>query len=257
MGTTFSQQPLHPPPAPPLPPTLASQGDHRDPRMRVPTGSLGLLPQQPQPGVAPSPQNQLLLQPSTPEANAPSALPQPSSQHPLPQTTTQPHAMDPLAARPCRIDLPEPDLEDPFVPKGLGGTGGEAGEEDEDDLATLDLDPDKGDDDLGNLDSLETTDKHLVDLLECDEFDLLAYADPELDQGEPKDAFPDQLRLVEAESEAPGPTPSTFGAVGLAPDIKVEDKSKLDPLLTPSVAAPHPNAGPPAPSRVLPLSSLL
>lgn len=90
--------------------------------------------------------------------------------------------------------------------------------EDEDDLATLDLDPDKGDDDLGNLDNLETADPHLDDLLNSDEFDLLAYTDPELDQGDPKDVFSDQLRLVEAEGE--GPTSSATA------DIKVEEKPK-------------------------------
>ncbi|XP_055021885.1 histone-lysine N-methyltransferase 2D, partial [Boleophthalmus pectinirostris] len=106
-------------------------------------------------------------------------------------------------------DLPEADLE------GLGDTGGDAGVEDEDDLA-LDLDPDKGDDALGNLDNLEANDPHLDDLLNSDEFDLLAYTDPELDQGDPKDVFSDQLRLVEAESETPSSGPVR---------VKVEDKS--------------------------------
>ncbi|XP_053706506.1 histone-lysine N-methyltransferase 2D isoform X2 [Synchiropus splendidus] len=93
-------------------------------------------------------------------------------------------------------DLPEADLE------ALEAAPGDGGVEDDDDLA-LDLDPDKGDDDLGNLDNLETNDPHLDDLLNSDEFDLLAYTDPELDQGDPKDGFSDQLRLVEAESETP------------------------------------------------------
>ncbi|TNN82463.1 Histone-lysine N-methyltransferase 2D [Liparis tanakae] len=112
-------------------------------------------------------------------------------------------------------ELPEPDLE------GLGDAPGDGGVEDEDDLA-LDLDPDKGDDDLGNLDNLETNDPHLDDLLNSDEFDLLAYTDPELDQGDPKDVFSDQLRLVEAESEAPS---SSSGSVL----VKVEGKGKLEP----------------------------
>nr|XP_046251817.1 histone-lysine N-methyltransferase 2D isoform X2 [Scatophagus argus] len=112
-------------------------------------------------------------------------------------------------------ELPEPDLE------GLGDPPGDGGVEDEDDLA-LDLDPDKGDDDLGNLDNLETNDPHLDDLLNSDEFDLLAYTDPELDQGDPKDVFSDQLRLVEAESEAPS---SSSGSV----HVKVEEKTKVEP----------------------------
>lgn len=112
-------------------------------------------------------------------------------------------------------ELPEPDLE------GLGDTSADGGVEDEDDLA-LDLDPDKGDDDLGNLDNLETNDPHLDDLLNSDEFDLLAYTDPELDQGDPKDVFSDQLRLVEAETEAP----SSSGTVGVKVEVKMEQGQK-------------------------------
>ncbi|XP_028266101.1 histone-lysine N-methyltransferase 2D isoform X3 [Parambassis ranga] len=112
-------------------------------------------------------------------------------------------------------ELPEPDL------VGLGDAQGDGGVEDEDDLA-LDLDPDKGDDDLGNLDNLETNDPHLDDLLNSDEFDLLAYTDPELDQGDPKDVFSDQLRLVEAESEAPSSSSRSV-------QIKVEEKCKGEP----------------------------
>ncbi|XP_077428838.1 histone-lysine N-methyltransferase 2D isoform X2 [Vanacampus margaritifer] len=110
--------------------------------------------------------------------------------------------------------LPEPELE------GLGDAPGDGGVEDEEDLA-LDLDPDKGDDELGNLDNLETNDPHLDDLLNSDEFDLLAYTDPELDQGDPKDVFSDQLRLVEAESE----TPSSVSGSAL---VKAEEKPKLE-----------------------------
>ncbi|KAG9353517.1 hypothetical protein JZ751_018184 [Albula glossodonta] len=126
----------------------------------------------------------------------------------------------PPASRSCRLDLPEPDAVDPYAPKVLGTVGGEEGAEMEDDLVTLHLGPDKGDDELGNLDSLETADPHLDDLLKCDEFDLLAYTDPELDQGDPKDAFSDQLRLVEAEGE--GPCSSST-----ASDIKLEAKPGL------------------------------
>ncbi|XP_034445428.1 histone-lysine N-methyltransferase 2D isoform X4 [Hippoglossus hippoglossus] len=147
-----------------------------------------------------------------------SAGPVPQHPHLQPQATSNPNT--PLqqsglvtnpqaAAAGNRLELPEPDLE------GLGEAPGDGGVEDEDDLA-LDLDPDKGDDDLGNLDNLETNDPHLDDLLNSDEFDLLAYTDPELDQGDPKDVFSEQLRLVEAESEPPS------GSVL----IKVEGKSK-------------------------------
>ncbi|MEQ2206743.1 hypothetical protein XENOCAPTIV_002344, partial [Xenoophorus captivus] len=111
-------------------------------------------------------------------------------------------------------ELPEPDLE------GLGDAAGDGGVEDENDL-TLDLDPDKGDDDLGNLDNLETNDPHLDDLLNGDEFDLLAYTDPELDQGDPKDVFSDQLRLVEAKGETPS---SVAGSARCNVENKAKDK---------------------------------
>ncbi|XP_020490682.2 histone-lysine N-methyltransferase 2D isoform X2 [Labrus bergylta] len=136
-----------------------------------------------------------------------------TEQHQLPQPSVVP------GTQPATVEnseeLPEPDLE------GLENTHGDGGVEDEDDLA-LDLDPDKGDDDLGNLDNLETNDPHLDDLLNSDEFDLLAYTDPELDQGDPKDVFSDQLRLVEAESEAPS---SSSGSVV----VKVEEKATKEP----------------------------
>ncbi|XP_062871993.1 histone-lysine N-methyltransferase 2D [Trichomycterus rosablanca] len=125
------------------------------------------------------------------------------------------------------VSLPVPDL-DPFAAKELSDTGPEAGVED-DDLA-LDLDPDKGDDDLGNLDSLETNDPHLDDLLNSDEFDLLAYTDPELDLGDPKDVFSDQLRLVEAEGEG-------SGLSGPA-NVKVEKKATVGVIAKHSTKAP-------------------
>ncbi|XP_063808767.1 histone-lysine N-methyltransferase 2D isoform X2 [Pseudophryne corroboree] len=71
----------------------------------------------------------------------------------------------------------------------------------DDDLANLSLDVAKADDDLGNLDNLETNDPHLDDLLNGDEFDLLAYTDPELDTGDKKDIFNEHLRLVESANE--------------------------------------------------------
>ncbi|NXQ75532.1 KMT2D methyltransferase, partial [Quiscalus mexicanus] len=95
---------------------------------------------------------------------------------------------------PCDVPV-EPDLDDDF--------GSHKDLEDDDDLANLSLDPDvaKGDDDLDNLDSLETADPHLDDLLNGDEFDLLAYTDPELDTGDKKDIFNEHLRLVESANE--------------------------------------------------------
>uniref|UniRef100_A0A4W5RJ85 Uncharacterized protein n=1 Tax=Hucho hucho TaxID=62062 RepID=A0A4W5RJ85_9TELE len=222
----------------PMPQGMDSQTEGvRDSRLGLQQGGMSLL--LPQQSTGPS-QQQPHLQPHTgtsQTANAPSSHSgQQQHQHQPPQNSTESQAG---ASGDPNVDLPEPDLEDPFAPKRLGNAPGDGGMEDEDDLA-LDLDPDKGDDDLGNLDNLETTDPHLDDLLNSDEFDLLAYTDPELDQGDPKDVFSDQLRLVEAEGETPG----TSGAQ----DIKVEQKPKVEenPISNTggsmSFTAPHPSS---------------
>lgn len=177
-----------------------------DSTLGLPQGGLPvLLPQQTTGSVSQQP----CLQP---QAATSSSSTQSTEQHRLaqPGIMAQPQA----ATAGSREELPEHDLE------GLGNAPGDGGVEDEDDLA-LDLDPDKGDDDLGNLGNLETNDPHLDDLLNSDEFDLLAYTDPELDQGDPKDVFSDQLRRVEAESEAPS---SLHGSV----HVKVEEKAKVE-----------------------------
>lgn len=183
----------------PVPQAGAMQTDGAgNPQMGLQQGGLSvLLPQQ---------SHQAHLQHQVPASNPNIAC---TDHHQLPQQSTVAGPQPTTVAE----ELPEPDLE------GLADPSADGGVEDEDDLA-LDLDPDKGDDDLGNLDNLETNDPHLDDLLNSDEFDLLAYTDPELDQGDPKDVFSDQLRLVEAESEAPS---SSSGSAL----VKVEDKPKV------------------------------
>ncbi|XP_047016334.1 histone-lysine N-methyltransferase 2D isoform X1 [Ictalurus punctatus] len=198
-----------------LPPSFAAQGEGgQGPRLGLPQANLGqLIPQQS--NIPPS-QSQLQSH----------EVPSTHSNTPVSHSTIQQQSSQNSATREQQsvaenVDLPEADLEDPFAAKDLGEAGTEAGVED-DDLA-LDLDPDKGDDDLGNLDNLETNDPHLDDLLNSDEFDLLAYTDPELDQGDPKDVFSDQLRLVEAEGEGSG--------------TKVEEKPKVGTTAKQSVTA--------------------
>uniref|UniRef100_A0A3B1KLR4 [histone H3]-lysine(4) N-methyltransferase n=1 Tax=Astyanax mexicanus TaxID=7994 RepID=A0A3B1KLR4_ASTMX len=204
-----------------VPPSRAEVG--QDPRLGLPQPGLGIL--MPQQSSIPQPQSQ--LQPQQIPTQTPS-----NTQNSSHATTQQqaPRANTVGGQQPAEVsvDLPEPDLGDPFAAKDLGDAGAEAGVEDEDDLA-LDLDTDKGVDDLGNLDNLETNDPHLDDLLNSDEFDLLAYTDPELDQGDPKDAFSDQLRLVEAEGEGSGPSVST--------DVKVEEKPKVSVIAKDSLTA--------------------
>ncbi|KAM4563268.1 histone-lysine N-methyltransferase 2D isoform 2-T2 [Odontesthes bonariensis] len=178
-----------------------------DSQLGIPQGGISvLMPQQSTGSVSQQPH--MLPQAAASTSSTPS-----TEQHRLsqPGLVTEPQT----ATTENSEELPEPDLE------GLGDAPGDGGVEDEDDLA-LDLDPDKGDDDLGNLGNLETNDPHLDDLLNSDEFDLLAYTDPELDQGDPKDVFSDQLRLVEAESE----TPSSLSGSSHA---KVKEKAKVEP----------------------------
>uniref|UniRef100_A0A3B4D0F7 [histone H3]-lysine(4) N-methyltransferase n=1 Tax=Pygocentrus nattereri TaxID=42514 RepID=A0A3B4D0F7_PYGNA len=207
-----------------VPPSVDAQTESgQDPRIGLPQPSLGILMSQQ--NSVPQPQSQLQPQqmPSTP-SNTPGP-----SHSTTQQQGSQANTVGEQQSAEEPVDLPEPDLEDPFATKELGDAVAEPGVEDEDDLA-LDLDPDKGDDDLGNLDNLETNDPHLDDLLNSDEFDLLAYTDPELDQGDPKDVFSDQLRLVEAEGEGSGPSITT--------DIKIEEKPKVSLIAKDSLATP-------------------
>ncbi|KAF5906764.1 histone-lysine N-methyltransferase 2D isoform X1, partial [Clarias magur] len=195
-----------------LPPSFVAQGEGgQGPRLGLPQANLGqLMPQQSN------------IPPSQPQLQS-QEIPSTQSNTPVSHSNIQQSSRNSAAEE--TVDLPEADLEDHFAAKDLGETGAETGVEDEDDLA-LDLDPDKGDDDLGNLDNLETNDPHLDDLLNSDEFDLLAYTDPELNQGDPKDVFSDQLRLVEAEGEGSG--------------TKVEEKPKVGITAKQSITASTP-----------------
>ncbi|KAK2516402.1 Kmt2d [Columba guinea] len=128
---------------------------------------------------------------------------------------------------PCEVPV-EPDLDDDF--------GSHKDLEDDDDLANLSLDPDvaKGDDDLDNLDSLETADPHLDDLLNGDEFDLLAYTDPELDTGDKKDIFNEHLRLVESANEK-AEREAQLKTEPLAPGLKLPSPGDGKDAMAPSV----------------------
>uniref|UniRef100_A0ACB8FVY7 Histone-lysine N-methyltransferase 2C n=1 Tax=Sphaerodactylus townsendi TaxID=933632 RepID=A0ACB8FVY7_9SAUR len=66
----------------------------------------------------------------------------------------------------------------------------------DEDLENLNLDPEDGKgDELDTLDNLETNDRHLDDLLRSGEFDIIAYTDPELDLGDKKSMFNEELDL--------------------------------------------------------------
>lgn len=67
---------------------------------------------------------------------------------------------------------------------------------DDEDLENLNLDTEDGKgDDLDTLGNLETNDPNLDDLLRSGEFDIIAYTDPELDLGDKKSMFNEELDL--------------------------------------------------------------
>ncbi|XP_060052806.1 histone-lysine N-methyltransferase 2C isoform X2 [Erinaceus europaeus] len=103
-----------------------------------------------------------------------------------------------LGARPPdgleeKLDPDDPSVKDLDV-KDLEGV--EVKDLDDDDLENLNLDAEDGKgDELDTLASLETNDPNLEDLLRAGEFDLIAYTDPELDLGDKKSAFSEELDL--------------------------------------------------------------
>lgn len=92
-----------------------------------------------------------------------------------------------------KLDPDDPSEKDLDV-KDLDGV--EVKDLDDEDLENINLDPDdaKGDD-LDGLDTLETNDPQLDDLLRSGKFDIIAYTDPELDLGDKKDMFNEDLDL--------------------------------------------------------------
>ncbi|XP_030054215.1 histone-lysine N-methyltransferase 2C isoform X2 [Microcaecilia unicolor] len=92
-----------------------------------------------------------------------------------------------------KLDSEDPSVKDIDV-KDLDGV--EVKDLDDEDLENLNLDTEDGKgDELDTLDNLETNDPHLDDLLRSGEFDIIAYTDPELDLGDKKDMFHEELDL--------------------------------------------------------------
>lgn len=92
-----------------------------------------------------------------------------------------------------KLDPDDPAVKDLDV-KDLEGV--EVKDLDDEDLENLNLDTEDGKgDELDTLDNLETNDPHLDDLLRSGEFDLIAYTDPDLDVGDKKGMFNEELDL--------------------------------------------------------------
>ncbi|KAG8573357.1 hypothetical protein GDO81_012372 [Engystomops pustulosus] len=96
---------------------------------------------------------------------------------------TAPSELDDNPDDPSEKDLDVKDLE-----------GVEVKDLDDDDLDNINLDPDdaKGVE-LDGLDTLEANDPQLDDLLRSGKFDIIAYTDPDLDLGDKKDMFNEDL----------------------------------------------------------------
>ncbi|XP_018408622.1 PREDICTED: histone-lysine N-methyltransferase 2C [Nanorana parkeri] len=161
-----------------------------------------------------------------------------------------------------KLDPDDPSEKDLDV-KDLDGV--EVKDLDDEDLENINLDPDdaKGDD-LDGLDNLETNDPQLDDLLRSGKFDIIAYTDPELDLGDKKDMFNEDLDLgvpiddklelqckpeEEKSSEdsgknsSPGPALSetiTAVAIKTKPELDSPKDKALDVKSEPTVASTTP-----------------
>ncbi|XP_042638152.1 histone-lysine N-methyltransferase 2C [Orycteropus afer afer] len=92
-----------------------------------------------------------------------------------------------------KLDSIDPSVKELDV-KDLEGV--EVKDLDDEDLENLNLDTEDGKgDELDTLGNLETNDPNLDDLLRSGEFDLIAYTDPELDLGDKKSMFNEELDL--------------------------------------------------------------
>lgn len=92
-----------------------------------------------------------------------------------------------------KLDSDDPSVKELDV-KDLEGV--EVKDLDDEDLENLNLDTEDGKgDELDTLDNLETNDPNLDDLLKSGEFDIIAYTDPELDLGDKKSMFNEELDL--------------------------------------------------------------
>ncbi|KAM5156931.1 histone-lysine N-methyltransferase 2C [Mantella aurantiaca] len=161
-----------------------------------------------------------------------------------------------------KLDPDDPSEKDLDV-KDLDGV--EVKDLDDDDLENINLDPDdaKGDD-LDGLDNLETNDPQLDDLLRSGKFDIIAYTDPELDLGDKKDMFnedldlgvpiddkldlqckPEEIKSSEETDKIPSPGPALSETVTavvseIKPELDSPKEKALDVKSEPKVASTEP-----------------
>lgn len=136
----------------------------------------------------------------------------------LPVTTSGPTEEIPL---PCSDGVEKLETDDSAV-KDLDDV--EVKDLVDEDLDNLNLDADDGKD----LD-LETNDLHLDDLLESGKFDLIAYADPELNFEDKKDMFNEELELSDHIEDDHGDTSDLQKALSEKRNARCEGISSAQP----------------------------
>ncbi|CAI9160889.1 unnamed protein product [Rangifer tarandus platyrhynchus] len=138
------------------------------------------------------------------------------------QITTQPS--DGLEEK---LDSDDPSVKELDV-KDLEGV--EVKDLDDEDLENLNLDTEDGKgDELDTLGNLEANDPNLDDLLRSGEFDIIAYTDPELDLGDKKSMFNEELDL-----SVPIDDKLDNQCVSVEPEKKEQDNKSVVPSDKPS-----------------------
>nr|DBA25076.1 TPA: hypothetical protein GDO54_012648 [Pyxicephalus adspersus] len=154
-------------------------------QVQIPSGLEQLIPTEQQPlmmhGVEQTQTSENYLQPPLPDDSIGK------------ESTVLPPENSETSGLEVKLDPDDPSEKDLDV-KDLDGV--EVKDLDDEDLENINLDPDdaKGDD-LDGLENLETNDPQLDDLLRSGKFDIIAYTDPELDLGDKKDMFNEDLDL--------------------------------------------------------------
>ncbi|XP_069814968.1 histone-lysine N-methyltransferase 2C isoform X6 [Dendropsophus ebraccatus] len=131
-----------------------------------------------------------------------------------------------------KLDPDDPSEKDLDV-KDLEGV--EVKDLDDDDLENINLDPD--DAKLDGLDTLEANDPQLDDLLRSGKFDIIAYTDPDLDLGDKKDMFNEDLDFNVPIDDKLELQPKTEEAEGSEETLKAE----ADPIPETIVDVPTEN----------------
>lgn len=188
---TAAELPSHPRHGNFLPRTDFAVPRPTDPMRRLSQGLPSQLPIHPSLDLLPQPQQdpghpRPLDQPLASEFSEASLSTSPPSQQSPANLAITPQPSDGLEEK---LDADDPSVKELDV-KDL-----EVKDLDDEDLENLNLDTEDKGDELDTLGNLEANDPNLDDLLRSGEFDIIAYTDPELDVGDKKSMFNEELDL--------------------------------------------------------------